>query len=59
LPLGPPAYTAFESAYPWQSLLNAVGGNTLTGTATINSQYGQPYLYQLARTIRLAVKFTF
>jgi len=26
---------------------------------TLNSQYGQPYTYQLARNIRLAVKFTF
>jgi len=61
LPLfaGVPAYLAYESAYPWQSLLNTMGGNTLTGIGTINSQYGQPYIFQLARNIRLGVKFTF
>jgi hypothetical protein len=56
---GPAFYQAAESAYNWQSLLSTMGGNTLTGIGTINSQYGQPYIYQLARTLRLAVKFTF
>jgi hypothetical protein len=56
---GPAFYQAEESAYPWQSLLNTMGGNTVTGIATINSQYGQPYIYQLARTIRVALKFSF
>jgi hypothetical protein len=56
---GPAGYAAFESPYNWQSLLNSVGGNSLTGIQTINSQYGQPYIYQLARTLRLNVKFTF
>ena len=71
LPTGLPAYAAAEAGYPWQSLLNTgTGGNTpnvgaasnpfgFTGTMTLNSQYGQPYLYQLARTLRFAVKFTF
>jgi len=56
---GPNGYAAFESPYNWQSLLNTVGGPSLTGIQTINSQYGQPYIYQLSRNIRFAVKFTF
>ena len=56
---GPAGYSAFESAYPWQSLLNTVGGSSLSGIQTINSQYGQPYIYQISRNIRFAVKFTF
>jgi len=56
---GPAFYLAAESPYNWQSLLNTMGGNTLTGVATINSQYGQPYIYQLARTLRVGLKFTF
>jgi hypothetical protein len=60
LPLvGYPAYAAYESPYNWQSLLNTMGGNTLTGIATINSQYGKPFIYQLSRNLRLGVKFTF
>jgi hypothetical protein len=30
-----------------------------TGIATINSNYGKPYLEQISRTIRMGVKFTF
>jgi hypothetical protein len=56
---GPNGYAAFESPYNWQSLLNSIGGPSLTGIQTINSQYGQPYIYQLSRNIRFAVKFTF
>ena len=56
---GPAFYLAAESPYNWQSLLNSYGGNTVNGTATINSQYGQPYIFQLARNIRLGFKFTF
>ncbi len=56
---GVAAYGAYESPYNWQSALNNMGGNTLTGVATINSQYGKPYLYQLSRNIRMGVKFTF
>jgi hypothetical protein len=69
LPGGLPTYAAIESAYPWQQLLsNGTGGNTANvgftgnpnaGTMTINSQYGQPYIYQISRNIRLAIKFTF
>jgi hypothetical protein len=59
------AYYAFETGYNWQSLLTTMGGNTpktatgTTGIATINSNYGKPYLEQISRTIRMGVKFTF
>jgi hypothetical protein len=33
--------------------------NSQGGPITINSQYGKPMYYQLARSIRLAAKFTF
>lgn len=57
---GPAFYQAAESSYSWQSILSGtMGGDTPAGIATINSQYGAPYLFQLARSIRLAVKFTF
>lgn len=62
---GAAAYLAYETPYNWQSLLTQMGGNTPqisgkpSGIATINSQYGQPYLYQLSRSIRLQAKFTF
>ncbi|MGP0095885.1 MAG: carboxypeptidase regulatory-like domain-containing protein, partial [Terriglobales bacterium] len=54
-----PAYYAFETGYDYKALLNSMGGQTASGTATINSQYGKPYLEQIARTIRMQVKFTF
>jgi hypothetical protein len=56
---GPPAYYAFETGYNYKALLNTMGGTTVNGTATINSQYGKPYLEQLCRTIRMQVRFTF
>jgi hypothetical protein len=56
---GVAGYAAFEQPYNYASLLNSVGGNSPTGVATVNSQYGQPYIYQLSRNIRLGVKFTF
>ncbi|MGA8152026.1 MAG: carboxypeptidase regulatory-like domain-containing protein [Terriglobales bacterium] len=49
---GGEAYSLYEHPYNWKSLLN-------TNQITLNSQYNQPYLYQLARTIRLGIKFTF
>jgi hypothetical protein len=30
-----------------------------SGIMTVNSQYGKPYLYQLARNIRLGINFSF
>ena len=57
---GVAAYQAYESPYNFSSLLNSgVGGSSLTGVTTVNSQYNQPYIYQLARNIRLGVKFVF
>lgn len=49
---GGEAYSLYQHPYPWKSLLNTDG-------IIPNSQYGKPYLYQLARTMRLQVKFTF
>lgn len=46
------AYSNYEHAYPWKTLLNA-------DKIIPNSQYGKPYLFQTARSIRLGVKFTF
>ena len=58
---GIPAYYAYETGYNWQSLLTSMGGNTpnSSGIATINGQYGKPYLEQISRTIRMGIKFTF
>jgi hypothetical protein len=62
---GVAAYAAYSRPYNVVSLLNnGVQGNTVNGgndggTATINSQYGKPYLYQISRNIRMGVKFTF
>ena len=46
------AYSAYEHPYDWKSLANSQG-------IILNSKYGQPYLYQYGRTIRLRVGFTF
>jgi Carboxypeptidase regulatory-like domain len=46
------AYSAYEHPYDWKSLANTDG-------IILNSKYGQPYLYQLGRTIRLRVGFEF
>jgi hypothetical protein len=55
---GTPFYTATFHPYNVTALSNAAfsnGGNPLT----VNSQYGQPNRFQLGRTIRLGLKFTF
>jgi hypothetical protein len=53
---GPAFYSAAMRPYNLQQNLN----NSASGDpVTTNSQYGKPYLYQLSRNIRLAVKFTF
>jgi hypothetical protein len=56
---GPAFYAAAEN--PWSLSGNLNGGSLLTGGApvTIGSQYGKPLFYQLPRTIRFGVKFTF
>lgn len=62
---GVPAYAAYSRPYNYAALLNGgTQGNTVNGgldggTATVNSQYGKPYLYQLSRNIRMGVRFTF
>jgi len=46
--------------YNLSSVLNSTPySNATGGPITINSQYGTPLFYQLARTIRLQAKFTF
>jgi hypothetical protein len=46
------AYSAYEHYYNWRALANTDG-------IIPDSKYGQPYLYQLSRNIRLRVGFTF
>jgi len=64
-------YRAYEAPYNWVGLLNSMAGVTpcisacgtssavSSGVATINSVLGKPYIYQLSRTVRLGIKFTF
>jgi carboxypeptidase family protein len=66
LPNGTQFYAAAESPYNYQALTNAAISSgptknfpTGNGPLTLNSGYGQPYLFQIARTIRLGAKFTF
>jgi hypothetical protein len=49
---GGEAYSNYEHPYNWKSLLNSQG-------ITINSQYGKPYEFQVARIIRLQLHYTF
>jgi Carboxypeptidase regulatory-like domain len=46
------AYSAYEHPYDWRALANSQD-------IIPDSKYGQPYLYQLSRNIRLRVGFTF
>ena len=51
------SYAAYEHAYPWKTLIqapNAVGAPFVT-----NSLYGKPTLFQNARSMRFAVRYTF
>jgi hypothetical protein len=51
--LGQPGfYAAAEHPYPWKTLLNTDG-------VVLNSTYGKPIAYELSRTIRVQVSFTF
>jgi hypothetical protein len=60
-------YAAAMSPYNLKNVLTVensqAGTDTLnrpvTGPITVNSQYGKPLYYQLARQIRLGFKFTF
>jgi hypothetical protein len=56
---GPAFYAAAEAPYNYQAETNSAFTNAQGKALTINSQYGMPYLYQIARTLRLGVKFTF
>ncbi len=57
-PNGVPFYAAAESPYNVTALLN--NGSLFTpGAITVNSQYGKPLYYQLARTMRLQIHFNF
>ncbi len=57
---GGPAYSAYEHAYDWKTLINtSCNGACSPGPITVNSQYGKPYLHQLSRNIRLGLRFTF
>lgn len=57
---GAAAYSAYEHPYDLAAALNNSPSNpTGAGPITLNSQYGKPYLFQLPRNIRLALRFTF
>ena len=57
---GTPFYAASFHPYNISNLLNnAVVTNSTGGPVTVNSGYGLPNRYQIGRTIRLGVKFTF
>jgi hypothetical protein len=50
-------YAAATHPYNLNNILTS--NNSQGGPITVNSQYGKPLYYQLARTIRLGVKFSF
>ena len=57
---GTPFYASSFHPYNISQLLNAATvTNSTGGPVTVNSGYGLPNRYQLGRTIRLGVKFTF
>jgi hypothetical protein len=69
---GVPGYYGLMTGYNFVALANSgTQGNTpcvagcststptTSGIMTLNSQYGKPYIYQLARNIRLGINFTF
>ena len=49
---GGESYSNYEHPYDWKGLMNTDG-------ITINSQYGKPYEFQLARNIRLQLHYNF
>jgi hypothetical protein len=60
LPDGPVAYAAYHNKYDYVGAMNASDlGSAGGGPITTSSQYGKPYLYQIARNVRLAVHITF
>ena len=55
---GPAFYAQAEGKYDYLGEMNSAISNG-GGPLTVHSQYGKPYLYQVARNIRLGVHFTF
>ena len=60
---GVDAYASYMTKYDPVALMNSAapgsGGLGGGGPITVSSQYGKPYLYQSARSIRLQLHFTF
>jgi hypothetical protein len=54
---GAALYQELESGYNVQTFIN--GGGGALAPVSANSEYGKPYLYQLGRTMRFALRFTF
>ncbi len=54
---GDPFYSSVMHPYDVQGLINNRRGSGLS--TAVNSAYGKPYYFQLARGIRLGAKFTF
>jgi hypothetical protein len=54
---GAALYQELESGYNVQQWINGNGGQV--PNMIKNSQYGQPYLYQLGRSLRFALRYTF
>lgn len=54
---GAPLYQELESGYNVQQFLTANGGGNPNVIGS--GQYGDPYLYQLGRKLRFALRFTF
>jgi len=57
--VGGQAYSAYEHPYPWKTMVNDPAFTNTANGIIPDSKYGQPYLYQLSRNIRLRVGFTF
>jgi hypothetical protein len=56
---GAPFYQAAETGYNLQNDIVGSGTGSQGNGFVLNSQYGQPNIWQRSRTIRLGVKFTF
>ena len=56
---GGQAYSLYEHPYPWKTMVNNPAFTSSPNGIIPDSKYGQPYLYQLSRNIRLRVGFTF
>jgi Carboxypeptidase regulatory-like domain len=56
---GTPFYDATFHPYNYAALANSAISNASGGPLTVTSGYGRPDRYQVGRSIRLAVKFTF